>query len=178
MDLVFVPPWRADVEDVDTSPMDRRVQTRWITPPRLAAIALSFAIAAAGILAYVRYGLVRTLSVEAQRVVISPVTAGSFHDYVPVTGNVQPRETVYLDAVDGGPEPPFAVRRGEGAQQAAVGVDDLGRPVVVARQVGREDPVERQPTRHQRGCRKSEPNQETSKSKGSAESAASARRST
>lgn len=84
------------------SPMDRRVPTRWITPPRLAAIALSLAVAAAGILAYVRYGLVRTLSVEAQRVVISPVTEGSFHDYVPVTGNVQPRETVYLDAVDGG----------------------------------------------------------------------------
>jgi HlyD family secretion protein len=82
--------------------MDRRVPTRWFTPPRLAAIALSLAVAAAGVLAYVRYGLVRTLSVETQRIVISPVTEGSFHDYVPVTGNVQPRETVYLDAVDGG----------------------------------------------------------------------------
>lgn len=82
--------------------MDRRVHANWLTPPRLAAIALSLAIAAAGTYAYVRYGLTRTLSIDAERVSIEPVHTGSFHDYVPVTGNVQPRETVYLDAVDGG----------------------------------------------------------------------------
>jgi HlyD family secretion protein len=82
--------------------MDRRVHMSWFTPPRLAAIALSLAIAAAGTYGYVRYGITRTLSIEAQRVVISPIATGAFHDYVPVTGNVQPRETVYLDAVDGG----------------------------------------------------------------------------
>jgi HlyD family secretion protein len=35
-------------------------------------------------------------------VVISTVQPGAFRDYIPITGNVQPRETVYLDAVDGG----------------------------------------------------------------------------
>jgi HlyD family secretion protein len=107
MNLAFVPPWRADIEDVDPfrselGPMDRSVRTGWFTPPRLAAIALSLVIAAAGTLTYVRYGLTRTLSIAAERVVISEVLNGTFHDYVPVTGNVQPRQTVYLDAVDGG----------------------------------------------------------------------------
>jgi len=82
--------------------MDRRVRSNWLTPQRLAAIALSLAIAAAGVYGYVRYGLTRTLNIDAERLSISPVHAGSFHDYVPVNGNVQPRETVYLDAVDGG----------------------------------------------------------------------------
>jgi HlyD family secretion protein len=39
---------------------------------------------------------------DAERLVISTVTPGSFHDYIPITGNVQPRETVFLDAIDGG----------------------------------------------------------------------------
>jgi HlyD family secretion protein len=95
------------LEDVDPGqpelgPMDRRVRTNWLTPPRLAAAALSVAIAAAGIYGYVRYGLTRTLNIDAERISISPVHAGSFHDYVPINGNVQPRDTVYLDAVDGG----------------------------------------------------------------------------
>jgi HlyD family secretion protein len=96
--------WRAesDVDDVDVSPMDRRVRTSRLTPARLAAIALSLAMVAVAAYGYVRYGMTRTLSIDAQRIVISPITTGSFHDYVPVTGNVQPRETVYLDAVDGG----------------------------------------------------------------------------
>ncbi len=56
-----------------------------------------------------------------------------------------------IDVVDRGLEPPFAVGCREGAQQPAVGVDGLARPLVVAREVGREDPIERQGTRRQAG---------------------------
>jgi HlyD family secretion protein len=91
-----------DDDHVDVSPMDRRVSTPWVTRSRLAAIALALAVAAAAIFGYVKYGVARTLSVDRERLVISPVEPGTFHDYIPVTGNVQPRETVYLDAVDGG----------------------------------------------------------------------------
>ena len=96
---------RADPEDavdIDVSPMDRRIQSRRYTPRKLVMLGLALAVLAIGIFGYVRYGLTRTLNIETQRIVISPVSAGSFHDYVPVIGNVQPRETVYLDAVDGG----------------------------------------------------------------------------
>lgn len=88
--------------DSDVSPMDRRVESTWVTRGRLAAIAICVAMAAVAIFAWLRYGVGRTLVIDADRVVLSTVESGAFHDYIPVTGNVQPRETVYLDAVDGG----------------------------------------------------------------------------
>lgn len=108
MKLAAVPqlrprPDEPDVDpDIDVSPMDRRVDSTWVTRGRLAVIALCIALAAVVIFAWLRYGVARTLVIDADRVVISTVEPGVFHDYIPVTGNVQPRETVYLDAVDGG----------------------------------------------------------------------------
>jgi HlyD family secretion protein len=91
-----------DVANVKVSPMDRRVRKDRISPRTLAAIALVVLLVVIGVFAYVRYGLTRTFSVDLQRVVVSPVAQGAFHNYVPVIGNVQPRDTVFLDAVDGG----------------------------------------------------------------------------
>lgn len=44
----------------------------------------------------------RSLSVNAQRVYVSPVTVGTFEDFVPLRGRLVPRSTVYLDAIEGG----------------------------------------------------------------------------
>jgi HlyD family secretion protein len=44
----------------------------------------------------------RTLKVDNDRIVISSVTAGQFDDFIPVRGRVEPRKTVYLDAIEGG----------------------------------------------------------------------------
>lgn len=86
----------------DIGPMDRHLDQAWLTRSRLLTIAICMAFAAVLIFAWLRYGVARTLTVDVDRVVISAVQPGAFHDYIPVTGNVQPRETVYLDAVDGG----------------------------------------------------------------------------
>jgi HlyD family secretion protein len=103
MRLASITPLRDQTEDeVTISPMDRRVDSSWFTRSRRVAIALSLAIATVALFAYVKYGVARTLTVSVDRVVISSVQPGAFHDYIPVTGTVQPRETVYLDAVDGG----------------------------------------------------------------------------
>ena len=51
---------------------------------------------------YVEFGLKRTLTVGAERVTIARVSYDTFREYIPVTGNVVPRTTVYLDAVEGG----------------------------------------------------------------------------
>jgi HlyD family secretion protein len=40
--------------------------------------------------------------VGAERVTVSPVAYDTFREYIPVTGNVVPRTTVYLDAIEGG----------------------------------------------------------------------------
>lgn len=89
-------------EDDAVSAMDRRVSAPRFTRVRLAVAGIVAAFLAAATYGFVRYGLERTLSMDSARLVISSVQAGSFHDYVPITGNVQPRETVYLDAIDGG----------------------------------------------------------------------------
>jgi HlyD family secretion protein len=42
------------------------------------------------------------LNVETKKITISTVTKGPFKEYIPITGNVIPIKTVYLDAVEGG----------------------------------------------------------------------------
>jgi len=44
----------------------------------------------------------RSLSVNAQRILVSPVTVGTFEDFIPLRGRLVPRSTVYLDAIEGG----------------------------------------------------------------------------
>jgi HlyD family secretion protein len=90
------------VADAEVSPMDRRVRSSRPSPRKIATIGLAALLAAVAVFAYVRYGLTRTFSVDLERVVVSTVTQGAFNNYVPVVGNVQPRDTVFLDAVDGG----------------------------------------------------------------------------
>jgi len=44
----------------------------------------------------------RSLSINAQRIFVSPVTVGTFEDFIPLRGRLVPRSTVYLDAIEGG----------------------------------------------------------------------------
>jgi HlyD family secretion protein len=49
-----------------------------------------------------RYGLTSSLVVEADRLQFAESRRAAFQEYIPVTGNVVPARTVYLDAVEGG----------------------------------------------------------------------------
>lgn len=42
------------------------------------------------------------LNVDTERITISPVTKAAFQEFIPVNGTVQPRATIYLDALEGG----------------------------------------------------------------------------
>jgi HlyD family secretion protein len=44
----------------------------------------------------------RRLRVERDQLTISTVTRSTFHDFIPLRARVVPRETVYLDAIEGG----------------------------------------------------------------------------
>ena len=44
----------------------------------------------------------RSLSVNSQRITISPVTTGVYEDFIPLRGRLVPRSTVFLDAIEGG----------------------------------------------------------------------------
>ena len=89
-------------DDVVLSAMDRRIERRLVTPQRVAIAAGALLLIAVSVYGYVEFGLHRTLTVDSGRLTVSKVGYGTFHEYIPVTGNVVPRTTVYLDAVEGG----------------------------------------------------------------------------
>src|ERR1044072_9994209 len=89
-------------EQVVLSAMDTRIEQKLITPQRI-AIALGIVLLiSVSVYAYMTYGLTRTLSAGAERLTVSKVSYGTFHEYIPVTGNVVPRTTVFLDTLNGG----------------------------------------------------------------------------
>jgi HlyD family secretion protein len=91
-----------DDEDVVLSAMDQRIVQPLVTPLRLGVALAALLLAALAIYAYREFGVLRTLSIGAERVTVSRVSYDTFREYIPVTGNVVPRTTVYLDAVEGG----------------------------------------------------------------------------
>lgn len=97
-------------QDSDGSPaerpaltaMDRVIERRLVTPRRVLALAAACALIGAAAFAIARFGLQRTVTVAPDRVAVSEVRHGRFREYIPVTGNIVPGTTVYLDAVEGG----------------------------------------------------------------------------
>jgi HlyD family secretion protein len=89
-------------DEIALSSMDRRIQPRLITPGRILLGAGVLLAVGALIYAYTEFGLNRTLTLGGERLTVSEVHYGTFHEYIPVTGHVAPLTTVYLDAVEGG----------------------------------------------------------------------------
>ncbi|NUZ10941.1 HlyD family efflux transporter periplasmic adaptor subunit [Pseudoalteromonas sp. McH1-7] len=59
------------------------------------------------VVAYFAFGSAATssgnrLNVDINRIKISTVTEGEFHDLIPLRGNITPSKSVYLDAIEGG----------------------------------------------------------------------------
>jgi HlyD family secretion protein len=103
--LVLKPKEQLDTratDDVVLSAMDQRIERRLVTPLRVAITVGVVSLVALTVYAYLEYGLTRTLTVGAERVTVSAVAYDTFREYIPVTGNVVPRTTVYLDAIEGG----------------------------------------------------------------------------
>jgi HlyD family secretion protein len=95
------------------SAMDQRIEQRPVTPQRAAIAAGAVLLMALTAYAYLEYGLTRTLTVGSERVTVSEVAYDTFREYIPVTGNVVPRTTVYLDAIEGGQITTVHVEEGE-----------------------------------------------------------------
>jgi HlyD family secretion protein len=82
--------------------MDRKIERR---PRRLLwtiVAGASLTLVASLAVAFVRASGVRTFALERERVTISTVASGTFHDFIPIRGNVAPLKVVYLDAIEGG----------------------------------------------------------------------------
>ena len=111
------------------SRMDRRVETRrWWSPARLplgGRIALGASLIGLALLLAVRYvgGTgVRTLRLSTRQATLATVEQGIFHDLIPLRAGVVPRETLYVDAVNGGRIEKLFVEAGDTVQQ--------GQPII------------------------------------------------
>jgi HlyD family secretion protein len=82
--------------------MDRKIEK----PPRplwhWAAIGLGAIVVIVLLWRLIADASIRTYSVPAAQVVVSTVQYGAFEDVIPIRGTIQPFNSVFLDAVDGG----------------------------------------------------------------------------
>lgn len=103
--------------------MDRRIpHNRWSPPHWPLATKLGVACAAVVLTVLVAIKLtassgLRTIRLPAGQVTLASVEQGIFHDLIPLRTNVAPRETVYIDAVDGGRVDRVLVEAGDLVQQ-------------------------------------------------------------
>jgi len=82
--------------------MDRRIEKRPSPWKRARWFAVIVVVAILGYLLAEALGKGRSLSVNSGRIEISSVTEGTFEDFIPLRGRLEPRSTVYLDAIEGG----------------------------------------------------------------------------
>ena len=97
-----------NLEAGSTSGMDRGIPHRRWSPTRW-PIALRVVIAVAGAVLSILLVLrllsgsgERTVRLPAAQVTVATVEKGIFHDLIPLRASVVPRDTVYVDAIDGG----------------------------------------------------------------------------
>ena len=93
--------------------VDRAIKKRKFTPARIAMAVGAVVFVALIVFLVSSMADGSRLNVERSRLTISPVTRAAFQEFISVTGNVMPRTTVYLDAIEGGRVEEVYVREGE-----------------------------------------------------------------
>jgi len=93
---------RQAVSELILGGMDRKIERRFWTPRNTGLVAIGgFVLVVLSYLMVFADGN-SVLRVDAQRLTISTVARGAFQEFIPVSGSILPRETFFLDAVDGG----------------------------------------------------------------------------
>ncbi|WP_158278606.1 efflux RND transporter periplasmic adaptor subunit [Rhodohalobacter mucosus] len=82
--------------------MDRKIEKKTWTPKRLLILAAILVFAGFSIYAIWFMDVRSTLNVDRERITVATVSEESFQEYIQVTGTVQPIQTIYLDAIEGG----------------------------------------------------------------------------
>jgi len=87
---------------IDNGSMDRPLVLPWWRRRMSKFAGATFLLFAGGVLLASMFTGERSLRIPADKLVISTVARGTFNDFIPLRARVVPRETVYLDAVEGG----------------------------------------------------------------------------
>ena len=81
--------------------MDRLVEKKKFSPKLISGVVATIVVLILGGI-YLNQGEGRSLIVDNSRITISKVRTGTFEDFIPIRGRVTPKQTVYLDAIEGG----------------------------------------------------------------------------
>jgi HlyD family secretion protein len=101
------------------APRKRWSPAQWPLPAKLGAAILGLAIAILAVVRLLAGGGESTLRMPKAQLTLATVEQGIFHDLIALRARVEPRETVYIDAIDGGRidrvlvEPGDRVQRGQ-----------------------------------------------------------------
>lgn len=82
--------------------MDRQLQKKKWPPKKIAIFAGGGLFFLFVIYSFIFGDNSSKLNVETEKITIAAVTRGPFQEFIPVTGNVLPIKTIYLDATEGG----------------------------------------------------------------------------
>ena len=82
--------------------MDKPLEKKYWTLRRIGIIGIPVAIILFVLISIVFGDRRSALNVQKERLTLSTVTSDLFQDYIPVTGEVLPIETFFLDVVEGG----------------------------------------------------------------------------
>lgn len=82
--------------------MDRPIEKKKWPPKKIAALSLIGIVLAAALYSLLFRDSRSRLNVDPERITMATVTKGAFQEFIPVTGNVLPIRTIYLDAIEGG----------------------------------------------------------------------------
>jgi HlyD family secretion protein len=82
--------------------MDRKIEKRKWPPRRIAGISVSGVFAFLIIYNLPIWDASSKINVDQHKITIATVSSGPFREHIPVTGNILPKNTNFLDAVEGG----------------------------------------------------------------------------
>lgn len=82
--------------------MDRKIEKKFWTTKRIIMIAGSVLFVAFAVYVFAFKFRTSTLNIEGERLQISTVTKGPFQEFIAAMGSVIPRNTYFLDALEGG----------------------------------------------------------------------------
>jgi HlyD family secretion protein len=104
--------------------MDRKIHhkpwspARWPLGAKIGVAATAIAVVALLAVRLIAGSGVRTLRIPLEQVTLATVRHGVFHDLIPLRANVVPRQTIYVDATDGGRVDRVLVEPGDLVQEA------------------------------------------------------------
>jgi HlyD family secretion protein len=99
------------------APQNRWSPNQWPIAAKLGAASVTaMAVILAALRLYAGAGE-RTLRIPAAQLTLSTVEQGTFHDLIPLRATVEPLQTIYIDAVDGGRIDRVLVEAGDHVEQ-------------------------------------------------------------